>query len=68
MQTGLHFSLIGKSLDKGKKTSAPEPAKPNLLVNDGNFLERFRQMQQGITGKGTSSGSADKLFIHQYDV
>jgi len=27
--------------------SKPEPPKPNLLVNDGNFLERFKLMQQG---------------------
>lgn len=40
--------------DKGKK-SAPEPPKTVLLVNDGNFLERFKQMQQGNVTKSSTS-------------
>lgn len=50
-------SLVAKTLEKQKKSNTGSSAKPNLLVNDGNFLERFKQMQQGATGKATSSGN-----------
>lgn len=51
------YSLVAKTLEKQKKSNTSSSAKPNLLVNDGNFLERFKQMQQGATGKATSSGN-----------
>lgn len=46
-----------------KKSATADSSKPktNLLVNDGNFLERFKQMQQGTLGKTSTVGtSADK--------
>ncbi|XP_052794706.1 bromodomain-containing protein 4-like [Mya arenaria] len=50
-----------KMPDRFKKSSSSasntEPAKPNLLVNDGNFLERFKQMQQG---KAVTPAATDK--------
>ena len=62
----IYFSAL-KSDGKGKKLSkpvsqpAPKPVepvvepKPNLLINDGNFMERFKQMQ------GLKSGQAQGL-------
>ncbi|KAH3833492.1 hypothetical protein DPMN_106803 [Dreissena polymorpha] len=40
-----------KPITPAKTVDTP---KPNLLVNDGNFLERFKQMQQGGTLKSPS--------------
>ena len=48
------FFFSYRQVEKAKKPSpSPSPANPEkakLLVNDGNFLERFRQMQ-GVMGK-----------------
>lgn len=51
--------------EKSKK-SVPEPPKPNLLVNDGNFLERFKQMQQGASNKTSTSSTGKKKWTMSY--
>ncbi|XP_045215932.2 SR-related and CTD-associated factor 8-like [Mercenaria mercenaria] len=51
-------SLAVRNAEKAKKPATETP-KPNLLVNDGNFLERFKQMQQGATNK-MSTPTSDK--------
>lgn len=48
------------------KKSVPEPPKPNLLVNDGNFLERFKQMQQGASNKTSASSTGNKKWTVSY--
>jgi len=56
---------VAKSVEKAKKTSAStDKPKPVLLVNDGNFLERFKQMQQQNKGKAPSfTSKTDNTFL-----
>ena len=60
--THFYCSHALRGVDKSKKPTTETP-KPNLLVNDGNFLERFKQMQQqGSLGKTTTTTAGEIML------